>query len=212
MNPTAIACQSGPPLSAEFPAPVSRTRQRIQRTGKVSVPRMTATISGSGRAARTWVRTSAGLTPRSAHHRSAPETTTPAAAGNHRRSAAGPTACSGFGKREGNEVEQLLQQWLKRGEAGVARELGGDLLPDHVGPLQRGMSPIEERGDGHRWGVRIRAGSNVLPSGLIDQPAKSGCGGGPLALQTIERAEARLEPAHRRRLLRQRCRIRCEAL
>src|SRR5215213_5765145 len=178
MNPTAMASQSGRATCGEAPAGPSRTRQRIQRTGKVSVPRMTAIIRGIGRAARTWVRTSAGLTPLRAHSRSATETRIPTTAASNRRGAAVATAGSGLGKRQGNEVEQLLQQWLKRGEAGVPGELGRDLLPDRISPLQRGVAPVTQSGDQHRWSLRACGLLSLLDS-VVDQAPESSRSGGP---------------------------------
>ena len=54
---------------------------------------------------------------------------------------------SGFGKRQRDEVEQLLQQRLDRLEAAVPGQLVGELLADGVGPLERGPAAVAERAD-----------------------------------------------------------------
>src|SRR5512147_1485431 len=103
----------------------------------------TAATSGASRASRRWRMTSDRCTPRSAQTRSATASATPMTADSVRRPP--PEGRSGFGKRQRDQVEQLLQQRLNGLEAPVAGQLLGELLAHRVGPLERGAAAIAER-------------------------------------------------------------------
>src|SRR5215207_2537138 len=100
--------------------------------------------------------TSEKCTPRSAHTSSATATATPMSADTVRRPP--PDGRSGFGKRQRDEVEQLLQQRTDRFETAVPGELIGELLAHGVGALQGGPPGVTEDADldGHR--LRIGRG------------------------------------------------------
>src|SRR3954468_9959504 len=111
MKPSATACQSGP---AGYGRPLSRgkrSRQRMSRSGKASVARITARVSGPACEARISRQTWCTLTPRIDQSRSAMEIATPTTTGSARRAAA-RVVRSGFDKREWNEVQELLEEGL----------------------------------------------------------------------------------------------------
>src|SRR5688572_20990553 len=142
MKPSAMACQSGPAGNARPLSSRRRRRQRTSRKGKANVARTTAPRSGPGRAAAIWRSTSKRLTPRRAQRSRPTDIPRTRTAGRDRRNLSRGEITrpggleSGFGKRERNEVEQLLKQRLQGFQTGVAGELGGDLVANDVGPFQ----------------------------------------------------------------------------
>src|SRR5689334_11896804 len=97
----------------------------------------TAARSGCNRALRRCRATSSRWTPLSAQTRSRTEIAAPRRVESVRRPPPAWATRSGLGKRERDEVEQLLQQRLDGGEAAVPGQLVRELLADHGGPLQR---------------------------------------------------------------------------
>src|SRR6266850_4662874 len=110
----------------------------------------TATRRGARWAFRRWRMTSERCTPRSAQTSSATASATPMSADTARRPP--PDARSGFGKRQRDEVEQLLQQRTNGFEAAVPGQLVGELLAHGVGALEGRPAAVAEDADldGHR--------------------------------------------------------------
>ena len=106
-----------------------------------------------------------------------------------------PDAGSGFGKRQRDEVEQLLQQRTDRFKTAVPGELVGELLSHGVGALQGGPAAVTKDAylDGHR--LRIGRGRGRGRQGTADECLERGGLEGSFSTFDRLRRERAAEPA-----------------
>ncbi len=116
--------------------------------------------------------------------------------GGHGAPPAAGARRSGFGKRQRDEVEQLLQQRLDGLEAAVPGELVGELLADGVRALERRPAAVDRAPRSRSSTVSGSAAAGVVAASARPTSASSEAGSAaPLAAQPIEGREAALEPA-----------------